>query len=170
MFWLSYECFSILCNAFLLKRAISSHNSCENSKVMFTFFCFRLDIPFWVNLVQNIKMVSLSWNGQFELLVRKIKTVSLSGNLTPRLIWICCFQWWCSLFQFLTENTFLGKFGLKNQIVSLSWKLVFRLIRILRVEEFSRDVHLFLFSIRSMLFLEVCSKNQNCVLKLKFRI
>ena len=28
MFWLSYECFSILCNAFLLKSAISSHNSC----------------------------------------------------------------------------------------------------------------------------------------------
>ena len=29
MFWLSYECFSILCNAFLLKSAISSHSSCE---------------------------------------------------------------------------------------------------------------------------------------------
>ena len=29
MFWLSYECFSILCDAFLLKSAISSHNSCE---------------------------------------------------------------------------------------------------------------------------------------------
>ena len=28
MFWLSYECFSILRNAFLLKSAISSHNSC----------------------------------------------------------------------------------------------------------------------------------------------
>ena len=28
MFWLSYECFSIVCNAFLLKSAISSHNSC----------------------------------------------------------------------------------------------------------------------------------------------
>ena len=27
MFWLSYECFSILSNAFLLKRVISSHNS-----------------------------------------------------------------------------------------------------------------------------------------------
>ena len=91
-------------------------------------------------------MVSLSCRSE------KIKTVSLSGNLAPRLIWICCFQWWCSLFQFLIENTFLGKFGLKNQIVSLSWKLVFRLIRILRVEEFSRDVHLFLFSIGSMLF------------------
>ena len=28
MLWLSYESFSILCNAFLLKSAISSHNSC----------------------------------------------------------------------------------------------------------------------------------------------
>ena len=28
MFWLSYECFSIFRNAFLLKSAISSHNSC----------------------------------------------------------------------------------------------------------------------------------------------
>ena len=28
MFWLSYQCFSILCNGFLLKSAISSHNSC----------------------------------------------------------------------------------------------------------------------------------------------
>ena len=31
MFWLSYECFSILCNAFLLKSAISSHNSCTGT-------------------------------------------------------------------------------------------------------------------------------------------
>ena len=31
MFWLSYECFSILCDAFLLKCVISSHNSCEES-------------------------------------------------------------------------------------------------------------------------------------------
>ena len=30
MFWLSYECFSILCHAFLLKSAISSHNSCDD--------------------------------------------------------------------------------------------------------------------------------------------
>ena len=28
MLWLSYECFSILCNVFLLKSAISSLNSC----------------------------------------------------------------------------------------------------------------------------------------------
>ena len=33
MFWLSYECFSTLCNAFLLKSAISSQqrSSCENT-------------------------------------------------------------------------------------------------------------------------------------------
>ena len=31
MFWLSYECFSILCNAFLLKSAISSNNSCDTT-------------------------------------------------------------------------------------------------------------------------------------------
>ena len=28
MVWLSYECFSIFCNAFLLKSVISTHNSC----------------------------------------------------------------------------------------------------------------------------------------------
>ena len=28
MLWLSYECLFIICNAFLLKSTISSHNSC----------------------------------------------------------------------------------------------------------------------------------------------
>ena len=28
MFWLSYECFSILCDVFLLKSVMSSHNIC----------------------------------------------------------------------------------------------------------------------------------------------
>ena len=35
MFWLSYECFSISCNAFLLKSAISSHNSCDGNQLLF---------------------------------------------------------------------------------------------------------------------------------------
>ena len=61
------------------------------------FFCFRPENPFWENLVQ------------------KIKIVSLSGNLVPRLIWICGIQWLCSLFQFLIGNTFLGKFDPKYQ-------------------------------------------------------
>ena len=34
MFWLIYECFSIFHNAFLLKSAISSHNSCDASQDM----------------------------------------------------------------------------------------------------------------------------------------
>ena len=33
MFWLSYECFAILCDASLLKRVISSHNSCGNKTI-----------------------------------------------------------------------------------------------------------------------------------------
>ena len=44
MFWLSYECFSILCNAFLLKSAISSHNSYDLSPSFFnTWFSFSSD-------------------------------------------------------------------------------------------------------------------------------
>ena len=46
---------------------------------------------------------------------QKIKIVILSGSLVPRPIWICGIQWWCSLFQFLTEDTFLGKLGTKNE-------------------------------------------------------
>ena len=37
MFWLSYECFSVLCNAFLLKSAISSCNSCAEEATIFIF-------------------------------------------------------------------------------------------------------------------------------------
>ena len=40
MFWLRYECFSIVCNAFLLKSTISSHNSC----VRFHLQCARCNI------------------------------------------------------------------------------------------------------------------------------
>ena len=53
--------------------------------------------PFWRNLVQKIKIVSLSW------------------NLVPRLIRICIIQHWCFLFLFSAENTFLVKCGSKIQ-------------------------------------------------------
>ena len=47
---------------------------------------------------------------------KKIKTVSLSWNLVPRLIQICRIQWCCSLFPFLTRFwPFLGKLPTKNQ-------------------------------------------------------
>ena len=60
---------------------------------------------FWVNLVQNIKTVSLSW------------------NLVPGVIRICRIHYWCSLFQFLTGNTLLGKFGRKNENCQFKLKL-----------------------------------------------
>ena len=43
--------------------------------------------PFWINLVQNIKIGSLIW------------------NFVPKRIGICSIQWWCSIFPFLTGNT-----------------------------------------------------------------
>ena len=47
--------------------------------------------PFSANLVQNIKIISLSW------------------HVVPKLIWKCRIEWWYSLFPFLTGNTFLGQ-------------------------------------------------------------
>ena len=58
---------------------------------------FNWKYLFWVNLVQKLEIISLSW------------------NFVPRLIQICRIPWWCSLFLFLTGNTFLGKFGPKDQ-------------------------------------------------------
>ena len=70
--------------------------------------------PFWVNLVKTIKIVSIS------------------SNLVPRLIWICGIQW-CSLFQFLTGNNFLGKIGPKNQHCQFELKLRTILIWLCRI-------------------------------------
>ena len=64
--------------------------------VLFAFSVLDRKHPFWANLVQKIKIVSLGW------------------NLVPRLIWICKIEWWCSLFLFLTGSTFWGKLGPKN--------------------------------------------------------
>ena len=98
-----------------------------NSVMVFTFSLLDQKLLFWANLVQKIKIVSLSW------------------NLVPRLIRICRILWSC-----FTGNTLLFKFGRKNKnfqfkqkfsvldrkhplranlvqqikIVSLSWNLV----------------------------------------------
>ena len=74
-------------------------------------FCFQLEIPFWVNLVQKLKVISLSW------------------NFVPRLIQI----WWCSLFLFSTGNTFLCKFYPKNQNCHFELKFRNGLIWICRI-------------------------------------
>ena len=70
----------------------------QNSMIMFTFSVLdQISFgPFWVILVQKIKIVSLSW------------------NLVPKLIQISRIQLWCSLFLFLIINIFLAKIWSKN--------------------------------------------------------
>ena len=75
----------------------------------------QLDITFWVNLVQKLKIISLSW------------------NFVPRLIQICRIPWWCSLFPFSTVDTFWGKFDLKNQNCQFELKFRTRLIWVCRI-------------------------------------
>ena len=78
----------------------------QSSMGMFTFFFCGRKYPFWENLVQ------------------KIKIVSLRLNLISMLIWVCRIQWWCSLFfRFWPEVLFLGKFGPKNQNCQFKMKL-----------------------------------------------
>ena len=57
---------------------------------------FNWKYLFWVNLVQNLKIISLSW------------------NFVHRLTQTCRIPWWYSLFLFSTENTFWSNFGLKK--------------------------------------------------------
>ena len=109
--------------------------------------CFEFSVldqihPFWVNLVQKTKIVSLSW------------------NLVPVLIWISTIQWWCSVFPFLTENVHLGRGGGTNlvqkiKITSLSWNLVPGLIQICTIQW---RYWLYLFLTRNTLFRQIWSK------------
>ena len=78
-------------------------------------FCFRLEIPVLVNLVQKLRIISLRW------------------NIVPRLIQIYRIPWWCSLFLFSTGNTFLGKVDPKNQNCQFELKFRTRLIWISRI-------------------------------------
>ena len=65
------------------------------SKVTFTFSFLDQIYPFWANLVQKIKIVSLSWNMQN---------------------WrICRIECWCSFFCFRPKILLLSNFVLKNQ-------------------------------------------------------
>ena len=75
----------------------------QSSMVMFTSSVFDREYPFWANLVQKIKILSLSW------------------NLIPTLTRICRIQWWCFVF-FSTRSTFLSNFCPKNQNCQLKLK------------------------------------------------
>ena len=107
----------------------------RNAMVMFTFSVFDCKYPFWANLAQKFKVLTVRWNFVHRLiliprnqwgcllflftkkntlsranLVPKFKIACLKWDLVPRLIRICRIQWRCSLRQFSTENTSMGKF------------------------------------------------------------
>ena len=96
---------------FRLKFATSTNLNMQNSMALFTVSNLDRKHPFLANLVQKIKLVSLSW------------------NMVPSLILIRRIQWHCSLFLLQTGNTFWANLFQKIKIVSLSWNLVPRLIR-----------------------------------------
>ena len=108
MFWLSYECFSILCNAFLLKSAISSHSSCAIicTQIVFKIFFTLTQAPAINNNEDNNRFIGPSfrtmaepalayqgiklWNtgihvtikksGKYSLLSKELKQHLLEGN------------------------------------------------------------------------------------------
>ena len=71
---------------FSLKFGSETKSNILNSVVQFTFSVLEGKHPFWANLVQKIKIVSLSW------------------NLIASLIRICRIKWHCSLVSFQTRN------------------------------------------------------------------
>ena len=78
---------------FKLKFGTKTNQNMQNSLVVFTFSGLDQKYPFRVNLVQKIKIFSLSWK-------------------VTRIIWIWRILWWCVyLFCFRPEILFLGKFG-----------------------------------------------------------
>ena len=66
--------------------SMKTNSNMQNSMVVFTFSVSDRICPFCANLVQKIKIFSLSW------------------NLIPTLIQICWIYRWCSLFPFSTGN------------------------------------------------------------------
>ena len=107
-----FEIFKMFKKAVELTFTIQKANVCSPwtacSVLNWKFF-------FWINLVQKLKVISLSW------------------NFVPRLIQICKVQWSCSLFLFPTGSTFLGKFGPKNQNCQFELKFCTTLTWISRI-------------------------------------
>ena len=89
---------------FKLKFGTKTNLNMENSMVAFTLAVLDWEFPFWENLIQAIKVVSLSW------------------NLVPKLILICRIKWGCSLFPFSTGNTLFGQIWVHNTKLSLKLK------------------------------------------------
>ena len=117
----------------------------QNSVALFNLSLFDQKHPFWANLVQKIKLVSLSW------------------NLVARLIWKCRIQWWFHFFHFWLELPLLGKLGPKNQ--NCQFKLKFGTYTNSNKQN---SVALFCFRPETLFLGKYGPKNQTCQFKLKF--
>ena len=67
---------------FKLRFVTTTNSNMQNSMALFAFSVSDRKHSFWANLVQTIRLVSLSW------------------NLVTGPIWICRIQWWCPIFLF----------------------------------------------------------------------
>ena len=86
---------------FQLEFSSKNYSNMQNSMVVFTFSVLEWKHYFWANLVQNINIVSFSW------------------NLAPSLIGISEIQGWRSLFQFYTGNTLFGQILSKSALLTV---------------------------------------------------
>ena len=131
---------------FKLKCDTQTNSNMQNLVVVLTLFIFDQKYPFWVNLIQKIKTVSLSW------------------NLVHRLIRICIIQ---HFLHFWPEVFFLGKFGLKIQNCLFGVKLG---TTINSSEKNSMKMFIFsVFEWKYPVLGNLFHKNQNCLLRVKFR-
>ena len=130
---------------FKLKFGTDTNSNMQNSMVMFTFSVFDQKYPFWGNLVQKVKIISWSW------------------NLVPRLIRIYRIQCWCSLFLFLMGNMLFG------QILSKKLKLLVQgetwCLNKFKYAAFNGDVHFFRIQLEIPCLGQFGPKNQNCQFK-----
>ena len=120
----------------------------KNSMEMFTFLGFGPKYLFWAYLVQ------------------KFKFVCLEKNLPSKLIRICrtqCIMFFASNLGW--KHPFWASLVQKMKIVSFSWNLIHSLTQIWRTQWWCS---LFLFFNDTPFYGKFVSKNQNCVLKLKF--
>ena len=133
---------------FKLKCGTHTNLNMWNSMALFIFSVLDRKHPFWANLVQKIKVVSLSW------------------NVVPRLIQICRIHCWCSYFPFYLGNSLFGQnLVQKIKIVSLSRNLVPGLFE---YGELNGAVHFFCFRQETPFLGKFGPKIQNCQFKLKF--
>ena len=115
---------------------------------------------------KSMVMFNLSifdWKYLFGQIWFKKSNCQYELKFGTRLIWICGIEWWCSLFQFLTENTFFGKIWSKKwKFTILSWD--FALDYFKYAELCRKYVVLTFFCFRPNLV----KKNKSCQFKLIF--